>query len=235
MKKKLKNRTCPFCGSVSVTDICELCGYELSDKTAQSQITDNEGFTQKVNYGIEGKKKLYDRVKIIVFSNHEWIKQQFFNVIKATNKFEIPTNNIGIDFKKAKYGTHKLFEFLFWSMSNEERFDQELLNYMPGALAIIYFYNIYENLEDEHLNSRKKFFELGIPALFVGYDSILPENSEKINRNVPIIQKYIKEFYSLNISVNQKDSMFKILDKIIDIYHIFEPEIIKEKKEFGIL
>ena len=102
-------------------------------------------------------------------------------------------------------------------MSNKPQFEFLKPSYILGSRGIIYFYNIHDKIEENRLNLVKdRFFHL-IPILFVGYDSILPKNHEKIDQNIQLIKKYFRDFNTLYISVDKPDSMFQILDRIINL------------------
>lgn len=55
-----------------------------------------------------------------------------------------------------------------------------------------------------------------IPIIFVGYDSILPQNPEK-DRNILLINNYFSNFNSLYIPVEKSDSIFQIVDRNIEL------------------
>ena len=159
--------------------------------------------------------ELPDIFKIIIFSKHEIIKQQFLKAINAIDVFDSSKKlEIGVDFAFLLYPKIK---FQFWSLSNKPQYEFLKYSYISGSRGIIYFYNIHDKIEENHLNLViDRFFHL-IPILFVGYDSVLPKNHEKIDQNIQLIKKYFRDHNSLYISMDKPDSMFQILDRIIHL------------------
>ena len=161
--------------------------------------------------------RIYDMIKICVFSKYEIIKEQFFKTINAGFFDRITKERIGVEFGILSYQKSKKHIFQFWSISNKHRHEQMIPNFILGSRGIIYFYQINEKIEEDRLNLVKRNKSSKIPILFVGYDTILSQKPEQNDDNILLIKKYFDKFNSLYISVNNQDSMFQILDKIISL------------------
>ena len=196
--------------------------------TTDMQIANEEGFKQDISEELENnlnnpnkktqkdEKEIDDILKISIFSKDKEIKQQFLKAIKAINVFEsLKKSEIGVEFAKLVYHKSKGFRIMFYLMSNESQFKRVIPTYMKGSRGIIYFYYVNDEIEENSINGVISPEFSQIPVLFVGYDSTLPKNPEKIDRNIPLIQKYFGEFNTIYVSMGKPDSMFQILDRII--------------------
>lgn len=166
----------------------------------------------------KSEKDILEILKINIFSKDEEINQRFLKEIKAVDLFEGPIQlEIGVKFANLRYQTSKRYFLQFWVISNKSRFGQMIPNFLLGSRGIIYFYQINEKIEENRLKLVKSEITLKVPILFVGYDSFLPKNPEKVDPNIQIIMNYFNEFNSLYISVDNRDCMFQILDRMISL------------------
>lgn len=189
--------------------------------TINPEMAKQERFKQEDSDELKNKHFL----KVPIFSKNEIIRQRFFKGIDAYYGMELSKGMQPlVSFVIKSYETNNYkFTFQFWEFNNESIFskfvkDRILSTYIVGSREVIYFYHIDEKIEEDLLNLIKESANSNIPILFVGYDSILPKNPEINDQNIPTIQKYYNNFNSLYISTDNQGCMFRVLDKIIELF-----------------
>lgn len=198
---------------------------DISDELVKKTISVDENMDPENN--AEEKKRIeeildeseiYNSLKINIFSDDDKIEQQFLKEIKAVGSFDTSyKSTIGTSMAQLIYQKGKRYRIQFWLMNIASDFQYVRPTFMRSSCGIIFFYNLNEKIDESLLDMVIKQAMTIIPILpilFVGYDSVLPKNPEKIDQN---IQKYFDEFNSLYISVDNPDSMFQILDRIISL------------------
>ena len=180
--------------------------------TINPEIVNEESFKQGDSDELREKIELFsDMLKIPVFSKDEIIRRRFFEGINACYGMELSRGMEPlVNFAIRSYQTENFkFTFVFWEFSYETIFPRFvkntlLSNYIIGSREIVYFYHIDEKIDEDLLSCIKSNSNSKVPILFIGYDTVLPENPENSDKNIPIIQKYYNSFDSFYLSTDDQ-------------------------------
>ncbi len=183
--------------------------------TTDLMVANEEGFSP-----VESKSGIqYHTYKIGIYSKFPIIKEQFLKTIHAMGVPRGKDSFLSYKIQENHYSLH------FHSILGTSAISTSSINkYMKNSnfQGIIHFYHIKFDMNREFrqiLKFIKWDSRYPVPILFVGYDSILPPNPEDLDKNIPIIKETTKISGSCYISIDEPNSMFQIIDKLIELIH----------------
>ncbi|MHA1647133.1 MAG: hypothetical protein ACTSVL_06145 [Promethearchaeota archaeon] len=196
--------------------------------TTNQETANEENFNQEDSDELEEEIKFGDLFTILIYLKNAIIRKRFFTGINAYFGKKSSTNMKPLENFAIKSYQTKNYDFAFQFLEFTYKsyiypsFPLIFSKFTIGFKKIIYFYHINEEIEENFLNMVKHGLHFKPPILFVGYDSILPKNPENKDQNIPIIQKYFNNFDLIYISTDDRGCMYRVLDKIVEIYFKLE-------------
>ena len=179
--------------------------------TTNLQVANEENFILD-----ESKSEIqYHTYKIGVYSRYKIIREQFIKAIHAIGDSRGKDYFLSYKYQKNHYAFK--FHFLTRIFRHESGINITLRS--EKFQGIIHFYHIKDEINKKIVPFLKQDSRIPVSILFVGYDSILPPNPEEVDQNIQIIKETTKISNSCYISADDPDSMFQVIDKMIEIIY----------------